>query len=155
MTEKTKDFKSIEQGHTEGTFSLPFKIPTLCLDWGKPQTPKSKSKGKMALASLVSSQKQKHTIVKIFMKSDAKKSGFSEGRKSNFHCVARRHSLITFFEKQKKGKVNLLCLFTFAGQNAPIGLNGKVRPSGISSWLKKPRQILLVCFPIGRLLHPL
>ena len=28
MTEKTKDFKSIEQGHTEGTFSLPFKIPT-------------------------------------------------------------------------------------------------------------------------------
>ena len=86
----------------------------------------------MALASLVSSQKQKHTIVKIFMKSDAK-SGFSEGRKSNFHCVARRHSLITFFEKQKKGKVNLLCLFTLQGKNAPIGLNGKVRPSGISS----------------------
>ena len=78
MTEKTKDFKSIEQGHTEGTFPLPWKIPTLPLDWGKPQTPKSKSKGKMALASLVSSQKQKRTIVKIFLKSDTK-SGFSEG----------------------------------------------------------------------------
>ena len=49
MTEKTKDFKSIEQGHTEGTFPLPWKIPTLGLYGGKPQTPKSKSKGKMVL----------------------------------------------------------------------------------------------------------
>jgi hypothetical protein len=47
--------------------------------WGKPQTPKAKAKAKMALASLVSSQKQKRTIVKIFLKSDTK-SGFSEGK---------------------------------------------------------------------------
>ena len=38
-----------------------------------------KAKAKMALASLVSSQKQKHTIVKVFMKSDAKKAVFQRG----------------------------------------------------------------------------
>ena len=33
----------------------------------------------MALAALVSSQKQKHMVVKIFMKSDAKKRFFRGG----------------------------------------------------------------------------
>ena len=83
---KTKDFKSIEQGYTEGTFSLPFKIPTLCLVGAspKPQKAKAKAKAKMALASLVSSQKQKHTIVKIFMKSDAKKAVFQRVESRTF-----------------------------------------------------------------------
>ena len=62
--EKKQILKSIEQGHTEGTFSLPFKIPTLCLVGASPKPQKAKAKAKMALASLVSSQKQKHTIVK-------------------------------------------------------------------------------------------
>ena len=84
MTEKTKDFKSIEQGHTEGTFSLPFKIPTLCLVGASPKPQKAKAKAKMALASLVSSQKQKHTIVKIFMKSDAKKAVFQRVESRTF-----------------------------------------------------------------------
>ena len=79
MTEKNQDFKSIEQGHTEGTFSLPFKIPTLCLVGASPKPQKAKAKAKMALASLVSFQKQKHTIVKVFMKSDAKKAVFQRG----------------------------------------------------------------------------
>jgi hypothetical protein len=47
--------------------------------WGKPQTPKARSKAKMALASLMSSQKQNHTIVKIFMKSDEEKAVFQRG----------------------------------------------------------------------------
>ena len=84
MTEKTKDFKSIEQGHTEGTFPLPWKIPTLSLYGASPKPQKSKSKGKMALASLVSSQKQKRTIVKIFLKSDTKKRFFRGGNNRTF-----------------------------------------------------------------------
>jgi len=65
-TEKIKSKKDLEQGYTEGTFSLPCKIPTLCLVGAspKPQKAKAKAKAKMALASLVSSQKQKLTIVK-------------------------------------------------------------------------------------------
>ena len=51
------DFKKHRAGHTEGTFSLPCKIPTLPY-WGKPQTPKKQKQRQMALASLVSSQKQ-------------------------------------------------------------------------------------------------
>ena len=68
MTEKRQkkaDFKSIEQGHTEGTFSLPCKIPTLCLVGASPKPQKAKAKAKMALAALVSSQKQKRAIVKF------------------------------------------------------------------------------------------
>ncbi len=69
----------MEQGYTEGTFSLPCKIPNLCLVGASPKPQKQEQKQKMALASLVSFQKQKHTIVKVFMKSDAKKAVFQRG----------------------------------------------------------------------------
>jgi len=52
--------------------------------WGKPQTPKARSKAKMALATLVSSQKQKLTIDKIFMKLDIEKAVFQRGNKRTF-----------------------------------------------------------------------
>ena len=38
----------------------------------------------MALASLVSSQKQKRTVVKVFMKSDAKKAVFQRVESRTF-----------------------------------------------------------------------
>ena len=66
----------------------------------------------MALASLVSSQKQKRTIVKIFLKSDTKKR-FSE-EIIELSCVARKHSLIPVLKNRKKDKENFLCLFTFS-----------------------------------------
>ena len=52
--------------------------------WGKPQTPKARSKAKMALATLVSSQKQKLTIDKIFMQFDIEKAVFQRGNKRTF-----------------------------------------------------------------------
>ena len=76
-------FKRIEQGHTEGTFHYRVKF-LLCALLGKPQTPKARSKAKMALATLVSSQKQKFTIDKIFMKLDIKKRFFREGNNRTF-----------------------------------------------------------------------
>ena len=80
---KTKDFKSIEQGHTEGTFSLPFKIPTSGLVGASPKPQKAKAKAKWhSLRSCL--QKQKHTIVKIFMKSDAKKAVFQRVESRTF-----------------------------------------------------------------------
>ena len=80
--EKFKGLKSIEQGYTEGTFSLPVKIPTLCLVGASP-TPQ-KQEQKMALASLVSFQKQKLTVVKIFMELDIEKAVFQRGNKRTF-----------------------------------------------------------------------
>ena len=74
--EKTKDFKSIEQGHTEGTFSLPFKIPTLCLVGASPKPQKQKQRQKWHSLRSCLLKSKKHTIVKIFMKSDAKKAVF-------------------------------------------------------------------------------
>ena len=47
---KFKGLKSIEQGHTEGTFSLPCKIPTLGLDGASPK-PQKQEQEQMALAS--------------------------------------------------------------------------------------------------------
>ena len=79
--EKFKGLKSIEQGYTEGTFSLPFKIPTLCL-YGA--SPKPQKQEQMALASLVSFQKQKLTVVKIFMELDIEKAVFQRGNKRTF-----------------------------------------------------------------------
>ena len=76
ITGKNSRFKSIEQGHTEGTFSLPCKIPTLCLVGASPKPQKQEQ---MALA-LVSFQKQKLTVIKIFMKLDIEKAVFSEGQ---------------------------------------------------------------------------
>ena len=52
---KKADFKSIEQGHTEGTFSLPCKIPTLAL-MGQAPNPKKQKQRQMVLAALVSSK---------------------------------------------------------------------------------------------------
>ena len=66
----------MEQGHTEGTFSLPCKIPNLCLVGASPKPQKQEQKQKMALASLVSFQKQKLIVVKIFMKLDIEKAVF-------------------------------------------------------------------------------
>ena len=78
--EKPKILKSIEQGHTEGTFfHYRSKFLLFSLYWASPKPQKAKAKAKMALASLVSFQKQKHTIVKVFMKSDAKKAVFQRG----------------------------------------------------------------------------
>ncbi len=73
---------SIEQGYTEGTFSLPCKIPTLCLVGASPKPQKQEQK--MALASLVSFQKQKLTVVKIFMELDIEKAVFQRGNKRTF-----------------------------------------------------------------------
>ena len=67
----------MEQGHTEGTFSLQCKIPTLCLVGASPKPQKQEQK--MALASLVSFQKQKLTVVN-FHEIRYRKSGFSEGQ---------------------------------------------------------------------------
>jgi hypothetical protein len=44
--EKFKGLKSIEQGYTEGTFSLPCKIPTLCLVGASPKPQKQDQKQK-------------------------------------------------------------------------------------------------------------
>ena len=74
----------MEQGHTEGTFSLPCKIPTLCLVGASPKPQKQEQKQKMALASLVSFQKQKLIVVKIFMKLDIEKAVFQRGNKRTF-----------------------------------------------------------------------
>ena len=79
--EKFKGLKSIEQGYTEGTFSLPFKIPTLGLIGASPKPQKQEQ---MALASLVSFQKQKLTVVKIFMELDIEKAVFQRGNKRTF-----------------------------------------------------------------------
>ena len=48
------------------------------------QAPNPKSKSKMALASLVSFQKQKLTVVKIFMELDIEKAVFQRGNKRTF-----------------------------------------------------------------------
>jgi hypothetical protein len=45
-SEKKQSLKSIEQGHTEGTFSLPFKILTLCLVGASPKPQEQKQKQK-------------------------------------------------------------------------------------------------------------
>ena len=47
----------------------------------------------MALASLVSFQKQKLTVVKIFMELDIEKAVFQRGNKRTFYAT-RRHSFI-------------------------------------------------------------
>ena len=86
MTEKRQkkaDFKKHRAGHTEGDFSLPCKIPTLAL-MGQAPNPKKQKQRQMVLASLVSSQKQKRTIVKIFSKSDTKKRFFRGGNNRTF-----------------------------------------------------------------------
>ena len=89
MTEKNKG-KSKEKRFNarihRDFFSLRSKIGSMTLI-GSSRYPNSKSKGKMALASLVSSQKQKRTIVKIFLKSDTK-SGFSEGGNNRTFIVS-------------------------------------------------------------------
>ena len=84
MTEKTKDFKSIEQGHTEGTFSLPFKIPTLGLYGASPKPQKKEKQRQNGTRFARVFKKQKHTIVKIFMKSDAKKAVFQRVESRTF-----------------------------------------------------------------------
>ena len=48
----------------------------------------------MALASLVSFQKQKLTVVKIFMELDIEKAVFQRGNKRTFFYATRRHSFI-------------------------------------------------------------
>ena len=80
MTEKRQKkqiLKSIEQGYTEVLFH--YRLKFYSVPCCKPQTPKAKAKAKMALASLVSSQKQKPKIAKNFMKSDAEKTVFGGG----------------------------------------------------------------------------
>ena len=79
-SQKNQKQKNLSKDTQRGLFHYRVKFP-LCK--GKPQTPKAKAKAKMALASLVSSQKQKRTIVKIFSKSDTKKR-FSEGNNRTF-----------------------------------------------------------------------
>ena len=73
---KFKGLKRNKQGYTEGTFSLPCKIPTLAFDGASPKPQKQEQ---MALASLVSFQKQKLTVVN-FHEIRYRKSGFSEGQ---------------------------------------------------------------------------
>ena len=51
----------MEQGHTEGTFSLPCKIPNLALIWGKPQTPKTRAKANGTRFARVFSKAKAHS----------------------------------------------------------------------------------------------
>ena len=67
-SEEIKSKKYFKPAYTKSPFFISLENWICETGWGKPQTPKARSKTKMALASLVSSQKQKHTIVKIFMK---------------------------------------------------------------------------------------
>ena len=60
MTEKTKDFKSIEQGHTEGTFPLPCKIPTCALLGQAPNPKKAKAKANGTRFARVFSKAKAH-----------------------------------------------------------------------------------------------
>ena len=79
MTEKRQKkqiLKSIEQGHTEGTFTIVQKF--LLALWASPK-PQNQDQKQMALATLVSSQKQKLTIAKNFKKSDSEKAVFQRG----------------------------------------------------------------------------
>ena len=74
----------MEQGHTEGTFHYR-KIPNLCLFGASPKPQKTRAKANGALASLVSFQKQKLIVVKIFMKLDIEKR-FFRGAISELLC---------------------------------------------------------------------
>ena len=56
-------------------------------------SPKPQKQEQMALASLVSFQKQKLTVVKIFMELDIEKAVFQRGNKRTFYAT-RRHSFI-------------------------------------------------------------
>ena len=83
--EKPKILKALSKDTQRVLFHYRSKF-LLCALLGQspnPKKAKAKAKAKMALASLVSSQKQKHTIVKIFMKSDAK-SGFQRVESRTF-----------------------------------------------------------------------
>ena len=73
MTEKNQRFLKALSKDTQGTFHYRVKFLLCALLGQTPNPKKAKAKAKMALASLVSSQKQKRTIVKIFLKSDTKK----------------------------------------------------------------------------------
>ena len=76
MTEKNQRFlKALSKDTQRGLFHYRGKFLLCALLGANPKPQKAKAKAKMALASLVSSQKQKRTIVKIFLKSDTK-SGF-------------------------------------------------------------------------------
>ena len=82
MTEKRQkkaDFKKHRARTHRGDFFTTVQNSYSVPCWGKPQTPKARSKEKMALATLVSSQKQKLTIDKIFMKLDIEKAVFQRG----------------------------------------------------------------------------
>ena len=63
------------------------------------QAPNPKKQEQMALASLVSFQKQKLTVVKIFMELDIEKR-FFRGAISELFYATRRHSFINSVQKQ-------------------------------------------------------
>ena len=72
--EKPKILKALSKD-TQGTFPLPWKIPTLCLVGASPNPKKQKQRQNGTRFARVFS-KAKRTIVKIFLKSDTKKRFF-------------------------------------------------------------------------------
>ena len=82
--EKPKILKALSKDTQRVLFHYRSKFLLCALLGQAPNPKKAKAKAKMALASLVSSQKQKHTIVKIFMKSDAKKAVFQRVESRTF-----------------------------------------------------------------------
>ena len=82
--EKPKILKALSKDTQRVLFHYRSKFLLCALLGQAPKPQKAKAKAKMALASLVSSQKQKHTIVKIFMKSDAKKAVFQRVESRTF-----------------------------------------------------------------------
>ena len=63
---------------------------------GQAPSPKPQKQEQMALASLVSFQKQKLTVIKIFMKLDIEKAVFQRGNKRTFMPLVDTRSLIQY-----------------------------------------------------------
>ena len=74
-SEEIKSKKYFKQAHTKSPLFISLENWICETGWGNPQTPKAT----MALATLVSSQKQKLTIDKIFIKLDIGKAVFQRG----------------------------------------------------------------------------
>ena len=102
-TEKLDFLKAYSQHTQSPLFSFHSKIGFVRLIGAspKPQKAKAKAKAKMALASLVSSQKQKRTIVKIFLKSDTKKRFFRGGNNRTFIVSLVDTRSVTVVKRQK------------------------------------------------------
>ena len=83
-SQKNQKQKNLSKDTQRGLFHYRVKFLICALLGASPKPQKQEQKQKMALASLVSFQKQKLIVVKIFMKLDIEKAVFQRGNKRTF-----------------------------------------------------------------------